>query len=81
MEREFLKSRSDFERNLSILAESIIGGKIHFSANCARSTDGIRKVRILPNRRIDFNTVNESARLMANTAANFDNMKDFRNNE
>lgn len=72
---EFLSSRADFERNFHILGELLKEGKMHFTEGSKKSIDGIRKVRILPNFRIDFNTVDESARLTANMASNFEEMK------
>ncbi|WP_034920873.1 AVAST type 1 anti-phage system protein Avs1c [Gillisia sp. CAL575] len=74
--RAHIESRKEFERNLNILIERMREGKIHFS----RGIEGIHKTEIsllrargLPNKRFDFNTVNEMLRLLANTSAQFDN--------
>lgn len=43
------------------------------------STYGIERVRYLPNRRVDFLSVNESARLAANSIADMDNLPELKN--
>lgn len=63
-----LKSREEFERNFFLLKES----KISFSNQTKISMESLMKVRYLPNKRIDFLTVNESARLLANMSVMFD---------
>lgn len=63
-----LKSREEFERNFFLLKES----KISFSNQTKTSMESLMKVRYLPNKRIDFLTVNESARLLANMSVMFD---------
>ena len=67
-------SRSDFERNFGILVEMIRNGKFQINNGLTRSIDGLEKVRFLPNGRLNLHTVNESARLMANMAANMKDM-------
>lgn len=67
----FLDSRRSFERNIYILAQMIKHGRMKYSAHMKHTTDSLLKIAPLPNGRIDFNTVNESARLSANSAANF----------
>jgi len=62
-------TRAEFERRLSILRELMISHKIFFPAGTKLSELGLLDVRLLPNGRIDFLSVNESARLMANTAS------------
>ncbi|WP_322922256.1 AVAST type 1 anti-phage system protein Avs1c [Paenibacillus campi] len=64
------RNRSEFERNFFIAQESFRDHKVHFSTNVSKSIDGLRKVRTLPNNRIDFLSVDESARLYVNTIAN-----------
>lgn len=73
--QEFLSSREDFERNFCILEELLRNGRMSFAEGSRKSVEGLQKVRRLPNRRIDFHTVNEMARLGANSAADFENMK------
>ena len=76
VKRAHIESRREFERNLNLLRERMREGKIHFS----RGINGIHKTEIsllrareLPNKRFDFNTVNEMLRLLANTSGQFDN--------
>lgn len=59
-------SRAKFERNLHLLAETMRQGKFRIASGLSRAIDGIRRVRVLPNRRIDLLTVDESTRLTAN---------------
>lgn len=61
-------TRADFERRFHLLLESMRRGTYHVSHGM---TGGIEKVRFLPNGRIDFLSVNESARLQANSIAQF----------
>ncbi len=69
------RNRREFERNFFIAAEQLHNNKIHFSSKVKRSIDGLRKVRMLPNNRIDFLSVDEAARLHVNTMANFSQFK------
>ena len=64
-------NRREFERNFHITAELMKEGKMHFSDKVTGTTDGLLKVRYLPNGRIDFLSVNEMARLHVNMTANF----------
>lgn len=70
--RSIPKNREEFERNINILKESMIQGNFHIANHLSRSIQGITNVRLLPNGRIDFTTVDENARLMANMAANME---------
>lgn len=63
------KKRSEFERNLSILAESIHQGTYH-SGPFPRTIRGLRNARKLPNNRLALLTIDETTRLSANTLAN-----------
>lgn len=75
MSMQFFKppsSRAKFERNLHLLAEAMRQGKFHIARGLSHSIDGIRRVRRLPNRRIDLLTVDESTRLTANMMAEFE---------
>ena len=62
-------SRAKFERNLHLLAETMRQGKLRIASGASHTIDGIQRVRVLPNRRIDLLTVDESTRLTANTLA------------
>ena len=61
-------SRATFERNLFVLRESINQNRVNFVSGV--STDGLPRVRNLPNGRIDFLSVDESTRLQAITLVN-----------
>jgi hypothetical protein len=65
-------TRAEFERNLHLLHRKIEDGKIHFAQGLSRVIDGLARVRFLPNGRIDFLSVDESARLQANMMNHFD---------
>lgn len=58
-----IKSREEFERNFFLLKES----QIKCSSNVKRIPNSISRIRYLPNKRIDFLTVDEAARCLANT--------------
>lgn len=64
-------TRAEFERRFHLLRERMQNGKISFADR--GMTLGLLKVRFLPNGRIDFLSVNESARLNANMMAQFEN--------
>lgn len=59
-------SRAKFERNLNLLGEALKQGRFKIASNLSASFDGIRRVRFLPNHRIDLLTVDEMTRLNAN---------------
>jgi hypothetical protein len=61
-------TRAEFEHRFHLLREQIRKGKFFIARGL---TVGIDKVRFLPNGRIDFLSVNESARLQANMMAQF----------
>jgi len=60
------RTRAEFERNFQLLHRQIADRKFHVLPGLSRSIDGIAQVRSLPNGRIDFLSVDESARLQAN---------------
>lgn len=66
------RTRAEFERNFNLLHRKIADGKFHIMQGLSRSLDGLTRVRYLPNGRIDFLSVDESARLQANMMNNFD---------
>ncbi|MEA0554872.1 AVAST type 1 anti-phage system protein Avs1c [Lysinibacillus irui] len=61
------KTRREFERNFNIVSELMKDGKCFFTLDTPETVEGLRKVRYLPNGRIDFLTVEESARSYVNT--------------
>jgi hypothetical protein len=63
-------TREEFEYRFHVLNEQIRRGKYHnpFSA-------GLDKVRLLPNGRIDILSINEHARLQANTMSQFNSKR------
>jgi len=63
-------TREQFERNLFLLAETMKNGKLRIAGHLYHSIRGIQRVRKLPNSRIDFLSVDEMVRVMANTFAN-----------
>jgi len=63
-------TRAEFERRFHLLREQIRKGKFYVARGLPV---GIDKVRYLPNGRIDFLSVNESARLQANMMTQFQN--------
>lgn len=65
------RTRAEFERNFHLLHRQITDGKFHVAQGLARSLDGLANVRFLPNGRIDFLSVDESARLQANMMNQF----------
>ncbi|WNV04325.1 AVAST type 1 anti-phage system protein Avs1c [Candidatus Methylospira mobilis] len=65
-------TRSEFEHRFHLLNEQMKQGKIQFAARAINGIHGIENVRILPNGRIDFLSVNELARNLANTTMHFD---------
>lgn len=67
-------TRAEFERRFHLLKEQIRRGQMRFAIG---TTLGLEKIRLLPNGRIDFLSVNESARLQANMMTQFQN-EEFR---
>jgi glutathione S-transferase len=60
------RNRAEFERNLHLLERQLKDGKYLVAQGLSRSLDGLARVRFLPNGRIDFLSVDQSARLQAN---------------
>lgn len=76
VKRAHIESRKEFERNLNLLRELMIKGKMRFShseENGERMKISVLRARELPNKRFDFNTVNEMLRLTANSVAQMEN--------
>lgn len=75
------QTRDEFERRLYLLRERLRQGKMFFSSNVVRHLDGLQRVRVLPNGRIDFLSVDESTRLQANMMVQFqEELPDLANN-
>lgn len=61
-------TRREFERDLNILKENMISGKIQFSYSIKKLIQDLYKVNNAPNKRINLNTVNEMVRSLAMSA-------------
>lgn len=61
-------SREDFERNFFLLKEK----EVKFAKGLTQGIESLSRVRYLPNKRIDFLTVDELARLNANMMMSID---------
>lgn len=57
------RNRTDFERNAFLLSEMIIQKKLQMNISMKGNT-GLEKVRIVPNGRININTIDERVRSM-----------------
>ncbi len=64
--------RTTFEHHLYMVVEKGINGTIHLTE---RTVESMKKVRKLPNGRVDLNTINESARTIMNMVAQERKMK------
>jgi HD superfamily phosphohydrolase len=74
-------SRKEFEHNIYLLRESAEKGKIHLSKSSIGIIKGILKARYAPNQRVNFHTINESARLLANTMLQMFQHNEFKEKE
>jgi hypothetical protein len=68
------KNRKEFERHLDILVEKVQLRKFRIPPS-RRVINSLLNIKELPNRRINIHTINESARLLANSLAHFDKTK------
>lgn len=73
-------TRAEFEERMNYAREQLINGKMHF-AKGLRGPDSLLKVRRLPNGRIDLLSIDEMARVNANTVyqmrhMDFDEMRE-----
>jgi hypothetical protein len=66
------RTRAEFERNFNLLHRKLADGKFHIMQGLSSLVDGLTRVRYLPNGRIDFLSIDESARLTANMMNDFD---------
>lgn len=62
------RTRGEFERNFALLHQQMAEGRFRFPIDLM---DSFLRVRYLPNGRVDFLSVDEMARLNANTTAHF----------
>jgi hypothetical protein len=74
---EIPTTRSEFEHRFHLLENAIQNGKMSIGPNVSR--ESLLKVRRLPNGRLDFLSVDEMARLQANTMLSLSKM-DFPKN-
>lgn len=74
-------SRKDFEHNMHLLMESGKKGKLRFTEASKRSVKAIINARFGPNKRPNLHTINEMARLVANTVADMARYKQFMSEE
>lgn len=65
-------SRSEFERNLFLIKEKIVQGKLSIFQGNYWAASGLLRARELPNGRIDLLSIDESTRSLANTMANLE---------
>lgn len=65
-------SRTDFEREINILGENLMNGKMVISESV--SVKDLKNVRYSPNKRVNLNTITEMVRTMA-MSFNFDKEK------
>lgn len=81
-DNEYLPSRSAFERNFNFLGQHLKEDKVQFSSVGARLTIlSLKRIRFLPNRRIDLNTINELARSAANTIVQMQHYQNIEQHE
>lgn len=71
------KTREEFEYGFHVLRNSLNNNKMKFAPQAMNGVEGLKKLRYLPNGRIDFLSVNESARLQANMHATMLNSINF----
>lgn len=64
-----INSRKEYERNLYVLLEKMEQGKISFPYEFERQVESLLNTRKTPNRRINFTTVDERSRSLANSIA------------
>ena len=66
-------TRADFEERMNYSREQMKQGKVHFSREVG-GLESLLAVRLLPNGRIDLLSIDESARLHANTTFHMRNL-------
>lgn len=70
------KTRAEFELRFHHLREALRSDKMSIPSNMAES---LLRLRLLPNGRLDFLSVDETARLQANMMLQFSSLKDILN--
>ena len=71
-------SRKEFEHNMHFLSESFDRDQIKINSSNIRTIKGIKNARLAPNGRVNLHTINEMARVMANTVANMVQQKEIK---
>ena len=66
-------TRAEFEERMNYMCEILKQGKMYYSREVG-GVDSLLAVRYLPNGRIDLLSIDESARLQANTTYHMRNM-------
>lgn len=74
-------SRKEFERNMHFLSEGFIQDRVKINRSNIRTIRGIKNARLAPNQRANLITVDEMARLMANTTASMMQKQKFNSDE
>lgn len=65
------RTRAEFERNFYLLKQKVMDRKLHLPCNASHLIESLTRIRFLPNGRIDFLSIDESARLQANMMNQF----------
>ena len=60
--RTSYRDRCDFERGANLLKESIVNGTISFSSHLEFLTGSLTRVQMLPNGRLNLDTIDEFVR-------------------
>ena len=60
--RTSYRGRRDFERGANLLKESIVNGTISFSSHLEFLTGSLTRVQMLPNGRLNLDTIDEFVR-------------------
>lgn len=68
-------NRREYEHSFHVLTEQMHQGKVKISSHLIHSIDGLKRVRLLPNNRINFLTIDEMARNLANSIAHMSEIK------
>lgn len=74
-------SRKEFERNMFFLSEGFEKDIVKVTISSRKTIKGIENARFGPNQRPNLNTVDQSARLFANTIAQMIQQKEFKLHE
>lgn len=74
-------NRKEFERHMFFLSEGFEKNLVKINRSNIKTIKGIENARFGPNQRPNLNTVNQSARLLANSVAKMMQQKEFKSNE